>query len=203
MDHSPSVWLEQIAEGSVTAFGQFYDAYAPLVYRIALSTTRDEREAEDVCQELFLEVMNKAGQYDPARGSVEAWLAVRARSRAMDRLRKKQRETETDWIDGLITEASWATEPEAVEVSVFRRLEAEKLKRALLRIPAPQRMAVYGCYVEELSHSEMARMMNRPLGTIKSLIRYGLRNIRRVLEAEEKQPLQEGGAQHESVGAGA
>lgn len=95
-DHS-ALWLEEIAEGSAAAFRRFYDAYARLVYRLALQMTKDPAEAEDVCQDIFMEVLHKADQYDPARGSVEAWLAVRTRCRAMDRLRKRQRIAAAEW----------------------------------------------------------------------------------------------------------
>ena len=88
-DHS-AMWLEEIAEGSATAFRRFYDTHARLVYRLALQMTKDPAEAEELCQDIFMEVLHKADQYDPARGSVEAWLAVRTRCRAMDRLRKRR-----------------------------------------------------------------------------------------------------------------
>lgn len=184
MERYSALWLAEIAEGSVSAFGRFYDAYAPMVYRIALQMTKDALEAEDLCQEVFLEVMDKADQYDPGRGSVEAWLAVRTRSRAVDRLRKRRRAVETEWSEELLQEARGAEDQETVELSVLRRLEAEQVKRALHALPPLQRMAVYGCYVEQLSHREMSELMKRPLGTVKSLIRYGLKNVRRLLEQD-------------------
>lgn len=189
MNEEAALWLAEIAEGSVTAFGRFYDAYVPLVYRIARQMTRDATEAEDLCQEIFLEVMDKAGQYDPGRGSVEAWLAVRTRCRALDRLRRKQRAAETEW-NKEAEEFMQEEAQETVELSVLRRLELEQVKQALHAIPPMQRMAVYGCYVEELSHRELAERLKRPVGTVKSLIRYGLKNARRVLE--QNPPLQGG-----------
>lgn len=201
MERYSALWLAEIAEGSVSAFGRFYDAYASMVYRIALQMTKDATEAEDLCQEVFLEVMDKADQYDPGRGSVEAWLAVRTRSRAVDRLRKRRRAAETEWSEELLQEVRGAEDQETVELSVLRRLEVEQVKRALHALPPLQRMAVYGCYVEQLSHREMAELMKRPLGTVKSLIRYGLRNVRRLLEQDASHIQGEGGTQHESIKA--
>lgn len=82
--------LQQIKRGSKEAFAQFYDEYVEFVFRIALNTIDDRQEAEDVCHDVFLEVYQKPESYDPARGSVAAWLAVKTRSRCLDRLRKKK-----------------------------------------------------------------------------------------------------------------
>lgn len=147
-DHS-AMWLEEIAEGSATAFRRFYDTHARLVYRLALQMTKDPAEAEELCQDIFMEVLHKADQYDPARGSVEAWLAVRTRCRAMDRLRKRQRMAEAEWMEEALPETTWGEGQESVELAALRRVELEQVKEALQGIPPLQRMAVYGSYVEQ------------------------------------------------------
>lgn len=197
-DHS-ALWLEEIAAGSAAAFRRFYDAYARLVYRLALQMTKDPAEAEDVCQDIFMEVLHKADQYDPARGSVEAWLAVRTRCRAMDRLRKRQRIAAAEWNGEALPEMVWSEEQESVELAALRRVELEQVKEALQGIPPLQRMAVYGSYVEQRSHREMAELLNRPVGTVKSLIRYGILNVRRRLDAMNGK--EGGGVQHETFKA--
>ncbi|WP_019636830.1 RNA polymerase sigma factor [Paenibacillus fonticola] len=183
MKESPALWLAEIAEGSAAAFGRFYDAYAPMVYRLAEHCMQDANEAEDVCHDVFMEIMEKAGSYDPARGSVEAWLAVRTRSRAMDRLRKHQRlSVAEEWELDQETDILWSRGMESAELEALRKWEKEQLKQAMLAIPPLQRMALHGSYAEELSHREIAELMKRPVGTVKSLIRYGIRNLRRRLE---------------------
>lgn len=199
MNELSAIWLEEIAEGSTAAFGRFYDAYHRQVYRLALQMTKDAAEAEDLCQDIFMEVLHKADQYDPARGSVEAWLAVRTRCRAMDRLRKRQRVMAVEWADDGVPEEMWNAEQESVELAALRRVELEQVKRALQGIPPLQRMAVYGSYVEQRTHREIAELLNRPVGTVKSLIRYGLQNVRRLLEAKHGQ--EGGGSQHETIKA--
>lgn len=169
--------LQEIANQSVAAFEQFYERYASLVLHIATRTVGDRMEAEDICHDVFLEVWKKADQYDPERGSVEAWLAVKTRTRSLDRLRRKQR-----WIP-----SAEQPQPEplsavkSTEESVFARLEREALRSALNNIPASQASALHGMYYEEQSQRELSERMNRPLGTVKSLIRYGLANIRKQL----------------------
>ncbi|WP_206098289.1 RNA polymerase sigma factor [Paenibacillus ihbetae] len=195
----PAEWLAEIADGSAAAFGRFYDNYAQMVYRLALTMTKDPADAEDLCQDIFMEVLHKADQYDPDRGSVEAWLAVRTRSRAMDRLRRKQRMTVCDWNEEELPEPILFSERESVEVAALRRVELDQVKEALRAIPPLQRMAVYGSYVEQLSHREMADMMKRPVGTIKSLIRYGIHNVRRRLDAAD--PKEGGEAKHDAYKA--
>ena len=170
--------LSEIADGSVAAFERFYERYASLVLHIALRSVGDRMEAEDICHDIFLEVWKKAAQYDPQRGSVEAWLAVKARTRSLDRLRRKQRmqiaPVDDPRIERVSTEAT-------IEEYVFRKLDREVLRNALGSIPASQARALHGMYVEAQSHREISEHMKRPLGTVKSLIRYGLANIRKQL----------------------
>lgn len=183
MKESPELWLAEIAEGSVTAFGRFYDAYAPMVYRLAEQCMKNAAEAEDVCHDVFIEIMDKAGSYNPARGSVEAWLVVRTRSRALDRLRKQQRwSVAEEWSMDQEADILWSRGMESAEYEALRKWEQEQLKQAMQAIPPMQRMALHGSYIEQLSHREIAEHMKRPVGTVKSLIRYGIRNLRRRLD---------------------
>lgn len=170
--------LRDMANGSITAFELFYEKYASLVLHIALRIVKDRMEAEDICHDLFLEVWKKPGQYDPKRGSIEAWLAVKARSRSLDRMRKKQRLPVASEENSTLEQASTAA---AAEENVLSRLDREVLRQALGKIPPAQARALQGMYYEAKTQRELAANMNRPLGTVKSLIRYGLDNIRKQL----------------------
>lgn len=161
-------------------FGRFYDRYAEMVYRIALQLTGDPMEAEDVCHDVFIEVMNKWDQFDPERGSVEAWLAVRAKSRSIDRIRRRRR-VMLESLDA--AEVRSAEAGLSVESAVVQRWERHALKEAILRIPEAQRKAIVGAYFNDRTHSELARDMGRPLGTVKSLIRSGLRSMRKLMSS--------------------
>ncbi|MCK9927652.1 sigma-70 family RNA polymerase sigma factor, partial [Frankia sp. Mgl5] len=84
--------LAELGNRTPAAFERFYERYVPLVFQIALRMVGDRMEAEDLCQEIFLEAYRTVHQYDPERGSVEAWLAVKTRARCLDRLRRKKTE---------------------------------------------------------------------------------------------------------------
>ncbi len=182
--------LKGVEQGSRDACSSLYEQYNGLVMRVAYQVTKDWSEAEDVCHDVFVEVLHKAGQYDASRGSVEAWLAVRARCRAMDRLRKRSRLVlAAECEDG--SSPIWFKPSESVEQRVLMRLDAERVKRELAHIPELQRAAVYGKYMATLSHKELAESLKRPVGTVKSLIRYGVRNVRKRLEASGTAVLRE------------
>ncbi|MCJ8012376.1 sigma-70 family RNA polymerase sigma factor [Paenibacillus sp. KQZ6P-2] len=202
MEENPAEWLRGIAEGSTSAFNLFYERFAPMVYRLADYWMKDEAEAEDVCQEIFIEVMQKAGQYDPERGSVEAWLAVRVRSRAIDRLRKKERTAAAERCGEDPTEPIWTGQPESAEREALRNFEQERLRGALRNLPALQRLALYGSYMMQLSHRELAEQMQKPVGTVKSLIRYGIRNMRVQLEDQHVKQAEKGGEPHAFIKTG-
>jgi len=173
---APERLLQAIQAGSTEAFAQFYERYAPLVYQIALRITGDQMEAEDLCHDIFVEVYRTAGQYQASRGSVEAWLAVKTRSRGLDRLRRRKRQVAIDPVQ-LPSKAAVVTPEEAV----LHKLTRESVRDALIRLPEAQRQAVCGLYLESQTQQQLADRMGRPLGTIKSLIRYGLNNVRKQL----------------------
>lgn len=177
MDQQDDIRLfKLIAKGSETAFNQFYEAHVSFVLQIATQVLGDQNEAEDVTHEIFLEVYEKPGQYKPERGSIKAWLAVKTRSRCIDRLRQKK-PVLIQKLELLDTKDTVKT-----ELSVLLQIEKELILDALEQIPKKQREVIYGAYFEGKTQMELAESLNRPLGTIKSLVRYGLRNMRKQKE---------------------
>ncbi|MBB6283410.1 MULTISPECIES: sigma-70 family RNA polymerase sigma factor [Geobacillus] len=164
--------LKKIAEGSRTAFDRFYEKYAPIVYHIALQIVGDKAEAEDVSQDVFLEILQKPTQFDPKRGSVKAFLAVKTKSRSLDRLRKNRH-----LLVSRLEEA--ALKEKGAEFYFLRQLEQQIILDALTHLPEAQRQAIIHFYFRGETQREIAAAMNKPLGSIKSLIRYGLRNLRK------------------------
>lgn len=165
--------LQLIAKGSEAAFNQFYELYVSFVLHIAIQVLGDQSEAEDITHEILLEVFEKPQQYKPERGSIKAWLAVKTRNRCIDLLRKKK-PVLINKLELLDTADSVKT-----ELAVLIQIEQEILFKALQQIPKKQRQVIYGAYFEEKTQRELADSLNRPLGTIKSLARYGLRNMRK------------------------
>lgn len=168
--------LREMCRGSSVAFDEFYHRYAPLVLRIALRLLGDRMEAEDVCHDIFLEALRKGDRYQPAKGSIEAWLAVMTKSRCLDRLRKRQRTVVADQAGNgeLISE----TTPEDKAIGLMEKLA---VREALEELPVPQRNAVVTAYFGNKTQRELADEWQVPLGTVKSWIRYGIGNLRKGL----------------------
>lgn len=168
--------IQGLKKGSLSSFHRFYEIYSPFLYQIALSMLHDPMEAEDLTHDLFIEVMNRIDQYDPSRGSFQAYLAVMARSRALDRLRKKRPilYEDAEALFPISSESGYRTEETAL-----RHIQTEAVVEAMVHLPKLQRQAVERFYFGMKSHKELAEELGKPLGTIKSLLRYGLKNIRK------------------------
>ena len=132
---------------------------------------RDLDAAEDVVQEAFVQVWRQAGRYDPRRGSPQAWLCTIARTRALDRLRRRVARREQEEV----------TEPAASGGTPDREGELA-VRKALLSLSADQRRALELAYYEGLTQSEIARRLNEPLGTVKTRIRTALIRLREELQ---------------------
>lgn len=168
--------LRQMQKGSLEAFEQFYTLYNQFVFSIAFNILRNHVEAEDLCHDLFLEVYRKSHTYNSQKGSVEAWLAIRTKSRCLDYLRKRKTTAALDeeQINNIPSQ-------QQVEVEVFSTIDREVLITALQQLPLEQQKAIYGNYYDNLSHNEVAQQLKLPLGTVKSQIRYGLKKLKKLL----------------------
>ena len=163
--------VSAIRSGDEQAMAQLYDRYSPIVYSVALRVLGDTAGAEDVLQEVFLQLWRRPDVFDASRGSLPGWLAVIARNRAIDSLRKRRPETDIDnvvvpVIPDLASEAEWS-----------RALE--KIRSVLGSMPSSQRSALELAFFEGLTHTEIAAKTGEPLGTIKTRIRAGLVSLRK------------------------
>jgi RNA polymerase sigma-70 factor (ECF subfamily) len=160
--------------GDQSALAELYDRYSSVVYAVALRVLGDTGAAEDVLQEVFLQLWRNPGAFDSARGSLGAWLAVIARNRSIDALRR--RKPETDIEDVIVSVA-----PDLAG-NADRSRAAEKVRGVLGMMPALQRSALEMAYFEGMSHSEIATKTGEPLGTIKTRIRSGLIALRKAFQ---------------------
>ncbi len=149
-----------------------YDKYSSIVYSVALRVLADTGAAEDVLQEVFMQLWRNPGAFDASRGNLAPWLAVIARNRAIDSLRRRQPETD---IEDVIV----SVEPDMAG-DAERSRAMEKVRSALGSMPAPQRSALEMAYFEGLTHTEIAEKTGEPLGTVKTRIRAGLMALRKV-----------------------
>jgi len=160
--------------GSEDALAQLYDRYSPVVYSVALRVLGDTGAAEDLLQEVFLQLWRNPGLFDSSRGNLGPWLAVIARNRAIDVLRKRR--PETDITDVVVSvERDMAGEADRTRMM-------EKVRGLLGTMPSLQRSALEMAYFEGLSHTEISAKTGEPLGTIKTRIRTGLLALRKAFE---------------------
>ena len=151
--------------------GRLYDRYSSIVYSIALRVLGDTGAAEDVLQEVFLQLWRNPGVFDSSRGNMAAWLAVIARNRAIDSLRKRR--PEADIADVVVS-----VEPDLAG-DTERARAMEKIRSVLGDMPGAQRSALEMAYFEGLTHTEISARTGEPLGTVKTRIRAGLLSLRK------------------------
>lgn len=175
--------LRAVARGDEAAFARVYDHYAPILLGLMLRILRSRPEAEDVLQEVFLQVWQQARSFDPARGRAFTWLATLARSRAIDRLRavdSRERAAQRSVEDGQPPAAEsegWADE------EAIRAERAAAVRAALAELPEEQRQVLVLAYLDGMSQSEIAAAKNQPLGTVKTRTRTGLKKLSDALRA--------------------
>lgn len=168
------VAFERVRAGDEQAFAEFYDQVSPVVHGIVLRVLRAPALAEEVTQEVFVELWRTAPRFDPDRGSVRSWAATIAHRRAIDRVRSEQSARDRDEADG---RRAVATQDDvADEVTV--QLDRERIAAALRQLSELQREAVSLAYYEGLTYREVAEHLDVPEGTIKTRIRDGLTKLR-------------------------
>jgi RNA polymerase sigma-70 factor, ECF subfamily len=171
--------VRRMAAGDREAFGAFYDRYAPLVYPLIVRIVRDRSDAADVLQDVFWEAWQGAGTYDPARGTPEAWMITRARTRAIDRVRAVRRRGET--FAPPLDEGLAAAPAEAGGDAAERAEDRGLILSALDTLPQPQREVIELAYYAGLTQTQIAERLEQPLGTVKTRIRLGLERLRDVV----------------------
>jgi RNA polymerase sigma-70 factor (ECF subfamily) len=163
--------IARISSGDQSAMGELYDQYSGIVYGVALRVLGNTMAAEDVVQEVFLQLWRNPQAFHSDRGRLAPWLAVIARNRAIDVLRKRQPEDD-------IHELPIATGVD-LESEAARKIAIEKVRGVLAQLPPEQRKAVELAFFEGLTHTEIAGKTGEPLGTVKTRIRAALLALRK------------------------
>jgi RNA polymerase sigma-70 factor, ECF subfamily len=178
--------LKAIAMGEATALGKLYDRYGRLVYSLAFQIVYDQAIAEDITQEVFLQVWNKASSYQIELGKVSTWLTSVARHRAIDSLRHSRVRPESHqviWDDSDDADGPEWVDPQNIETQVEKTIQNSVVRAAIAQLPKEQRQALALAYFQGLSHQEIAEITGEPLGTIKTRIRLAMQKLREALEA--------------------
>jgi len=175
--------VRRISSGDRKALGRLYDRYASVLLGLVLQILFSREEAEEVLQEILLQVWRQADRYDPSRASVRTWLTLMARSRAIDRRRvnmTRKRTVQNAQRYGVI---QTRVEPEGahnVWLSQLRR----RLRRELRKIPPAQRQIIELLYFGGLTQTQVAERMKVPLGTVKTRNLLGMKKLKRALGAD-------------------
>ncbi len=168
--------LIQVAQGDQRAVRACIDQFGALVWSIARRLTRTHADAEDAVQEIFTDIWRSAARFDPAQGSEKVFVATIARRRLIDRLRRLSNQgttTSTDEIDSL----TWADPGTHAETCA----EAQTAARAVMQLRPEQRQVLELGLLQGLSHSEIATALQMPLGTVKTMMRRGLIQVRELM----------------------
>jgi len=201
--------VREVAGGSYDALADLYDRYATAIFAVARRLTTDRGVAEEVVQDTFLALWDRAESYDPRSGSLAAWLHTIARNRTVDRLRAMGRrpalvapptgsdsdDPETELLERAVrtgTIVAGSAAPLAPEVAAVSAETRRTIEDALAEMSVEERTVIVLAYREELTQSEIADRLGWPLGTVKTRTRRALRRLREVLEADAAQPVGSG-----------
>lgn len=182
--HNPSdqMLLARVALRDREAFAMLYDRHAPRVFGLISKLVPARREAEDLLQDVFWQVWNRANQFDAARGMPADWLLLIARSRCRDHWRRAgRRPMITLPEDAQYGEDQSSDHPGDVERQEFAHLA----RRAMDELPSEQRHCIQLAFWQGLTHQEIASSQGLPLGTVKTRIRLGMRKLRDILVRPE------------------
>lgn len=174
--------LANIVKGDQQAFSQLYDHSSTLLYTMAFRILGNQEEADELLQDVYLEVWRKVARYDVGRGSPVAWLITLTRSRAIDRLRARSSKNKTPIspIDSTISSHIADLGPSPYERQADQELRMA-VGTAMTSLPPAQQQAIELAYYEGLSHQEIAARLNQPLGTVKTRIKLGMSKLRETL----------------------
>ncbi len=167
--------LSLVQRGDESAMASLFDRYSKVVYSVALRVLRDPASAEDVLQEVFMQIWRNPDGFVATRGSLGGWLAVVARNRSIDALRRKR---PTEQVDDMALASNYNLADEAERNSLM-----EKARGVIQLLPVEQRKTLEMAFFDGLTHSEIAEMTGDPLGTVKTRIRSALTSLRKAFTA--------------------
>ncbi|MET7934332.1 sigma-70 family RNA polymerase sigma factor [Streptomyces sp. NPDC005322] len=167
--------LQMVARGDQSAFSALYDAVSGPVLGLTRSLLRDPAQAEEVTQEVLVEVWRSAARFEPGRGSAMGWIMTLAHRRAVDRVRSAQAASDREERAALLARTPAFDE---VTEQVEARLEREQVRRCMRTLTELQRQSVTLAYYRGRTYREVAELLSLPLGTVKTRLRDGLIRLR-------------------------
>jgi RNA polymerase sigma-70 factor (ECF subfamily) len=173
--------LERIADRDRQAFGQFYERYSTVLYSMAVRILIDAEEAADVLQEVFVQIWEKTGAYNPNLGKPFSWVLTLTRNRAIDRLRARKRRYR--FVEEMTQELDNTNHKNHDHHDqLISQEEATLIRSAMATLPLEQRQAIELAFLGGLTHQEISKNLGQPLGTVKARIRRGMLQLREELK---------------------
>jgi RNA polymerase sigma-70 factor (ECF subfamily) len=176
--------LVLIARSQETALSELYDRYSRLVYSVALNTLGDSSRAEEVTQDVFVRVWQKARTFHAEQGRVVNWLTSIARHRSIDLYRQTLTHHENLQVSWQEAESVDLPSGQNVEWEVDLLQRQQRIRRAVAQLPPEQKQALGMAFFQGLTHPEIAVTLDEPLGTVKTRIRLGMQKLRNILQDE-------------------
>jgi RNA polymerase sigma-70 factor, ECF subfamily len=173
--------IAQIGRRDQGAFSALYDRLSGPLYSLAFKMLGDAPDAQDALQEVFVQIWSRASTYDPEKSSVFSWAVLLTRSRAIDRLRARDRRLRVvveSTAEDKVAEATDASTVESAADTATKKDEAAHVRSLLNNLPEDQRQAIELAFFGHRTHHEIAAQLGQPLGTVKARIRRGLLKLR-------------------------
>lgn len=182
-----AILVERIVEQDQNALAELYERYSDVLLALARRILIDHSDAEEVLQEVFLQVWDQAKRYDGSRSSVSTWLVLITRSRAIDRLRSRQ------VVDRTLSAVQQEnkdihTSPEGARAVLIEQ-RRNRLLREMQQLPAEQRQVLEHAFYGGMAQSEIAKLTGIPLGTVKTRTMLAMKKLRKALQAEIRELL--------------
>ncbi len=177
--------IRLIAQSQPEALSELYDRYTRLVFGMARNAVGDQALAEEITQDVFMRIWNKANTYQAEHGKVVSWIAGIARNRAIDVFRHQRSLLEGNSLS--LEELPFFDPPDSlnIEREIETKFRKQRIQHALFLLPKEQRDVLAMAYFRGYTHEEAAEALGQPLGTVKTRIRLGMQKLRQLLEEEQ------------------
>jgi len=184
--HQPTICdqelLERIVSKDCAALAALYDRFSKLLYGIILAVVRDTDDAEDILQDVFVQIWKNAGSYQPELGAPKTWLVRMAHNRAVDLLRSKRYKQKKSEVQGTATDHENIPLDSHIENTTWKQTihneQSVHISAALAQLPPEQHRLIELAFLQGYTHQEIARDTGIPLGTVKTRIRSGMQALR-------------------------
>ncbi len=175
--------FEAIRNRQTWALAAIYDRYSPQLYGLSLKILKNQTLAQDVIQDVFVNIWKRIDSFDPTRGTPIAWMTILCRNRCIDALRARQgRVKKAGYLEEYPRESAALTSEDNPLANTDHAQKREQINQALGQLPAEQRELIELAYFQGLTQSEIAEYRDIPLGTVKTRMRLGMMKLREIFE---------------------